>query len=231
MCHDTIDSLVISFLGGIQIETNPTTRGKSTTNKGTNATKGDSRNNVHPVPNLPSNHQTTTNHNKTFDTPNRVKFLKHILVGDVWSFLQILKNPLPFWSTIFKERAPHRLVCFLHLPMQSVKIKKKKKKNPPPLDNPRETTFTKFGQRISAAYKEVDKEALKIISKNKGYLLGKELPHDISRIVPHLLSQWATIELVLYWLHILWATMRASLINLRWDPIMPLIHCHRFMDN
>lgn len=75
--------------------------------------------------------------------------------------------------------------------MQSVK---KKIISPPPY-NPRETTFTKFGQRILAAYEEVDKEALKSISKNKGYLLGKELACDISRVVPHLLSQWANIEL------------------------------------
>jgi hypothetical protein len=76
-------------------------------------------------------------HNKSFDTPNRVKFFKHILIGTFWSFFQILKSLLSFKSTIVNQRVPHHWVRFLHLPMQIVK----NKINSPPPDNPGEITF------------------------------------------------------------------------------------------
>lgn len=50
---------------------------------------------------------------------------------------------------------------------------------------------TKFFLEIQAAYEKADQRgiaSLKNISKDQGYLFGKELPHDISHVVPHVLS-------------------------------------------
>ena len=70
-----------------------------------------------------------------------------------------------------------------------------------------------------------------IFPKAKVTSFGKELPHYVSNIMPHLLSHWATQEHVLQRFHILRATMRTTLIDLCRDTPMPFVHCNRLMDS
>ena len=64
--------------------------------------RGDSRNNVHPECNLPTDRQIATSNNKTLDTPNRVKFVKNIVIVNIRSFFEVMDSPLPLQSTIVK---------------------------------------------------------------------------------------------------------------------------------
>jgi hypothetical protein len=60
---------------------------------------------------------------------------------------------------------------------------------------------------------------------------GKELPNDVGRILPPLLSEWTTIEPTFNRLHRMWATMRATFVNLLRDFTMPLVNRHCLVDD
>ena len=65
--------------------------------------RGDSRNNAHPGPNIPSHHRIATSSNKALNILNLIKISKNIFISNV------LKGTWPFKSAIINQGVPHTI--------------------------------------------------------------------------------------------------------------------------
>ena len=86
------------------------------------ATRTEGHQQIMPLPGL-NFHVTSkiaTDHNKTFVTPDRIKFLKNIMIGNVCGFSQVHENLFPFKSTIVQQRVLNLSVHLLHMPLKGV---------------------------------------------------------------------------------------------------------------
>ena len=89
------------------------------------------------------------------------------------------------------------------------------------------TSFKSLAQRLI-------REALhhrKDFCKPRFLFFGKELPNDVGRVSPPLLSKWAALEPMLHRLHQLRAIVRATFVNLHQDFTAPFFNCHYLMDD
>ena len=60
-------------------------------------------------------------HNKAFEPPSQIKFVKNVMVGHVHGFFQVHEGPFPFNPPIIMQGFPNDLTCFLNGPLQVVK--------------------------------------------------------------------------------------------------------------
>ena len=166
--------------------------------------------------------------NKTFDTTNIVKIYGNIcinIIQSLWEYVVI--------QVYHNQGVPHDVVCFLHWPLKSTK-------NQIILltpNNPRKATPQEEPNVIGGFQwfaKRLIKEALhhrKRFPRAKVTPFSKELPNGVSRIAPHLLSQWTIEAFVLHWLHNWGATIGATLVNLYQDSSTSFVDRHYLMND
>ena len=81
-----------------------TTKGKK--KKPCNTSQGESKNDAHFEPDLPSLNHNAPSSNQTFNTPNIVKLIKHIMVSNIQSVVHIYDLPVPLNPTMIDKGVP-----------------------------------------------------------------------------------------------------------------------------
>ena len=81
----------------------------------------DSRNNASPGPSLPSTSRLLRVAMRPRTHWTLSKSLKNIFISNAWSFFQVLKDSSPLKFAIVNQGVPHNLMCFLHMPLRSIK--------------------------------------------------------------------------------------------------------------